>query len=84
MRAGLPGPMARIGRLECAHDFIIKVMATPSHSFWFDRTNKVIPPVSRGCGNTGISKSIDAQRLTSKTATLLGIGTRQSIINKYF
>ena len=28
---------------------------------------------------TGISKSIDAERLTSKTATLLGIGTRQYV-----
>ena len=28
---------------------------------------------------TGISKSIDTQRLTSKKATLLGIGTRQYV-----
>jgi hypothetical protein len=28
---------------------------------------------------TGISKSIDVERLTSKRATLLGIGTRQYV-----
>ena len=33
---------------------------------------------------TGISKSIDTQRLTSKKATLWGIGTRQYVEDVFY
>ena len=40
--------------------------------------------MSRAVEITGISKSIDTQRLTSKKATLLGIGTRQYVKDVFY